>query len=205
MAASRTISAVHDAPEPDGRPGRPVGLPAEDVAAAVSTACGRPMRLGRWQATRLDVAGTAISTEAVVKVTGRANGGSGELPWALLVKVLRSARHWPLLPMVPESVRQEFVENFQWRVEADALGSELPGRLPSGLRTPRVYRIQELGDDRVALWLEYIDTADGGWDATATCARPGSSDAGPAATPPRPPPQQAASPHPAGRPAPACG
>ncbi len=152
-------------PPRDPRPGLGAAeLADDDLTAVVQAALGRPVRLGGWQLTPVGAPVTAISTEAVLKVHGVAYDGEAERPWAVLVKVLRSARHWPLLDVVPASVRQDFVDSFQWRVEADVLGSDLPGRLPAGMRTPRVFRIDDLGDDRVALWVEYVDVADVEWD-----------------------------------------
>jgi hypothetical protein len=85
------------------------------------------------------------------------------LPWAALVKVLRSPRHWPGITVVPPPLRQGFIDTYPWRVEADVLGSDLPSRLPPGIRTAQVYRIDELDDDRVGLWLEYVESVESPW------------------------------------------
>ena len=148
-------------------PSRGLGAAAltmDDLTAVVRQAVGRDVELGEWQVTPVGGAATAISTEAVLRVHGVARDGRTSLPWAVLVKVLRSARHWPLIEIVPATVRQDFIDSFQWHVEADVLASDLPGRLPPGLRTPRVFRIDHLPDDRVALWLEYVDVANVAWD-----------------------------------------
>ena len=47
------------------------------------------------------------------------------------------------------------------------LGAWAPGfadRLPAGMRLPRRYRLAELGDDRVAVWMEDVPILDGAWD-----------------------------------------
>jgi hypothetical protein len=49
-------------------------------------------------------------------------------------------------------------------MEADVLTSHLPDTMPPGLRTPVVYRSTDLGDDRLALWMEWIDVAGEPWD-----------------------------------------
>ena len=139
-------------------------LTTADLTAVVQQAVGRRLDLGEWQVTPVGGPATAISTEAVLQVHGLVRDGHTSLSWAVLVKILRSARHWPLIEVVPASVRQNFIDSFQWHVEADVLASDLPGRLPPGMRTPRVFRIDHLGDDRVALWLEYVDVADVAWD-----------------------------------------
>jgi hypothetical protein len=107
---------------------------------------------------------TAVSTEAVLKVHGSATAGSDRLPWAVLVKILRSARHWPAITQVPPHVRQEFIDNMPWRIEADTLSSDLPRMLPPGLRTPRLFRADDLGDDRMALWVEFVEVSELPWD-----------------------------------------
>jgi hypothetical protein len=37
-------------------------------------------------------------------------------------------------------------------------------RLPAGMRVPRLYHLAELGDDRVAVWMEDVRVLDGAWD-----------------------------------------
>jgi hypothetical protein len=136
----------------------------EDLKSIVQACLGGPINGFDWQVDPVDFSATAISTEAVLRVHGDAHADSGKVPWEVLVKVLRSARHWPMIEVVPDHVRQGFIETFPWRTEADALTSDLSARLPSGLRTPRVYAVIDLGDDRMALWLEFVRVADVAWD-----------------------------------------
>jgi hypothetical protein len=140
----------------------------EEMTAVVQAALERRVEILEAAATPVGPPSVAIGTEAAMKVQGTAHEDHHDreadpVPWTVFVKVLRSPRHWPGITMVPAPLRQGFIDTFPWRVEADALGSDLPSRLPPGIRTPRVYWINELGDDRVALWLEYIDTADAPW------------------------------------------
>ncbi len=130
----------------------------QQLTDVVCAAVARRVELRSADATPLAEASTAISTEAVFRVHGTALDLGRPLSWAVFLKVLRSPRHWPGIAAVPALLRPQFIAGFPWRVEADALGSDLPDRLPPGIRTPRVLRIDELGDDRVALWLEYVHT-----------------------------------------------
>ena len=135
-----------------------------ELTEIVTAAVGRPVRLGDWRVTALPVSSGAISTESVLRVHGRAFAGGQQLPWTVLVKVLRSPRHWPGIVVVPEPFRQTFIDGYRWQVEAEALTTHLPAIMPPGMRTPRVYRLDDLGGDRIALWMEWVDVAATPWD-----------------------------------------
>ncbi len=147
-------------------------LAEADLTAVVVSALGHLVRLSSWTVDRLATSDGAIGTDSVFRLHGTAidlrldsRGTEAEVPWSVLLKVLRSARHWPGIGVVPVPFRQSFVDGFRWQVEADVLRSDLPGRLPLGLRMPRVLRIDDLGDDRIALWLEFIETDSTPWAA----------------------------------------
>jgi hypothetical protein len=145
----------------------PLGLATlsdTELTEVVSTAVGRPVRLGEWRVTALPVSSGAISTESVLQVHGTAFAGDAQLPWSVLVKVLRSPRHWPGIVVVPEPFRRALSESYRWQVEAQALTTHLPGIMPPGMRTPRVYRLDDLGDDRLAIWMEWVNVATTPWD-----------------------------------------
>ncbi len=138
-------------------------LSGAELDAVVSRALGVPHTVTGFQVSALPV--NAICTEAVLHLSGTARAGTADRPWDLLVKILRSARHWPLLGMVPEPLRSTFVDEYPWRAEADMRAAGAAERMPDGLRLPVLYRCDDLGDDRVALWTEWIDAVPGGWDA----------------------------------------
>lgn len=98
---------------------------------------------------------TAPSTAAVYRVAGPGRPA--------FVKILQAPRHSPLFAALPPDLQERFAREFPWRDEADFLLSGFD--LPPGLRTPEVLRIDELGDGRVALWLEDVECADVTWDA----------------------------------------
>ena len=92
----------------------PLGVTAltdTELAEVVSGALGRPVHLGDWRVTALPVSSGAISTESVLHVHGTAFAGDAQLPWSVLVKVLRSPRHWPGIVMVPEPFRRTLIED----------------------------------------------------------------------------------------------
>jgi len=139
--------------------------PAE-LDAMVGQSLGRPVIVEDWEATPIPV--NAIGTEAVLHLQGtarpRSNDCDGRVPWHLLVKTIRSPRHWPLLVQIPEAFRETFIATYPWRTEADLRAAGLTDRLPDGLRVPEWYRCDDLGDDRIALWTEWIDVASVGWN-----------------------------------------
>lgn len=98
---------------------------------------------------------SALTTAAVYRVVDERR--------SVFVKILQSPRHAPQLTGIPADLREWLVRDFPWRVEADFLLSGF--ELPPGMRLPGVVRIDELGDDRVALWLEDVVCADAEWDA----------------------------------------
>ncbi|GAA2206872.1 hypothetical protein GCM10009850_023300 [Nonomuraea monospora] len=93
------------------------------------------------------------STGSLRRVSGTTTCGR---TWSFVVKRIQSARHWPHLHLVPEDARDRFVAIFPWRIEADVYASGR--RLPPGLRMPRLYLLDDLGDDRLDLWLEDVRT-----------------------------------------------
>jgi hypothetical protein len=104
------------------------------------------------------------STEALLRVLGTAELQSGEtVDWSVFVKKLRSARHWPLMHLVPEPFREAFVQNLPWQLEFMVHRSDIATLLPDGLRLPSMYRIDVYDDDRATLWMEDVVQAPGRW------------------------------------------
>jgi hypothetical protein len=103
------------------------------------------------------------STEQLLRVAGTASVAGRTVEWSTFVKKLRSARHWPLIHLVPEPFREHFVDNLPWQLEIAAHRSNIATLLPDGLRLPEMYRITEYDDDRATLWMEDVDQAPGAW------------------------------------------
>jgi hypothetical protein len=102
------------------------------------------------------------ATGALIRLAGTADG----IDWSVFVKVLQSPRHWRLIDRMPPSARAEFIAEFPWRAELAAWDPALTDRLPDGLRVPKLYRLADLGPDRIAVWMEDIDADPGPWPAS---------------------------------------
>jgi hypothetical protein len=139
----------------------PARVSDDELADIVGVALGRPVQLADWRVTPVGYRSLTPSTGALVRVAGTTKDGAD---WSIFVKVLQHARHWAMLHMVPEPHRASFTEYFPWRGELAAWDSAFTGRLPDGLRTPRLYRLAELPDDRVAVWMEDVRPTDRPWD-----------------------------------------
>ena len=124
-----------------------------DPAATVSGAVAAPA----------DYAFTSIATGGLYRVAGTAGMSTGTASWSSFVKVLQHARHWPLIAMFPPEAASELLALFPWKDELTVREQVLPV-LPQGLRVPDVYFVADLGDDRLAVWMEDIDVDDEPWD-----------------------------------------
>ena len=131
------------------------------LTGVVSAALGRPVRLAGFRTTAVAYEPVSPATGALLRVTGATADGQ---PWSLFLKVLQHPRHWPRLGELPAEIRQPFLEMFSWRGELAAWEPGFADRLPAGLRLPRLYRLDELGDDRVAVWMENVRTLEDPWE-----------------------------------------
>lgn len=103
------------------------------------------------------------STEQLLRVAGTATVAGQTVDWSTFIKKLRSARHWPLIHLVPEPVREHFVQNLPWQLEVAVHWSNMATLLPEGLRLPTMYRMSEYDDDRATLWMEDVIQPPGAW------------------------------------------
>jgi hypothetical protein len=137
-------------------------LDERELTGVVSAALGRPVRLDGFTTSAVPYEPGSPATGVLLRVAGTTADGQ---PWSVFLKVLQHPRHWPRLGLLPEEVRQLFLASFPWRGELVAWEPGFADRLPpAGLRVPRLYRLTELGDDRLAVWMEDVATLDGAWD-----------------------------------------
>lgn len=101
----------------------------------------------------------ALSTTALQRVHGTTTTGAS---WAFVVKSVQSIKHAPILRALPEEAHEPLIAVFPWRADADVY--LCPPPLPAGLRLPRMYRLEDLGDDRLVLWLEDVPVESVDWD-----------------------------------------
>ncbi|GAA3223822.1 phosphotransferase family protein [Actinocorallia longicatena] len=102
----------------------------------------------------------AFSTIALHRVHGTAADGRS---WSFFVKSIGALRHSAVFPSLPAEIREDVTAGYPWRVDADTYLADEP--LPPGLRLPRLYRLEELGDERAIIWMEDVAEAPGAWDA----------------------------------------
>ncbi len=84
--------------------------------------------------------------------------------WSWFGKVLQHVRHWPGLAYIPPELGHRFAQEYPWRSELELWDHAYADRLPGGFRTPVLHGIVELGDDRIAVWMEDVDGATAAWD-----------------------------------------
>jgi hypothetical protein len=135
-------------------------LSVQDVARVLAIAA--PSRdIVDWEATPDAYPVTTPSTESLARLSATTTDG---LVVRVFVKTIHSFRHWPMIEMIPPEQREAVVNGAPWRTEALVYGSSLVRDLPDGLRAPRVYAIDDLGDDRVRIWMEDVPAATVVWD-----------------------------------------
>lgn len=131
------------------------------VTEAVSAMLGHPVELDTWTVADVPYASGSPATGGLYRVHGRTRDRQ---PWSIFLKVLQHPRHWPRLPSLPTHLRAFFLEGFPWRAELTAWEPAFADRLPNGLRLPALYLIEDLGDDRLGVWMEDVATAEKPWD-----------------------------------------
>jgi hypothetical protein len=79
--------------------------------------------------------------------------------WSWFCKVLQHVRHWPGLSQMPADVAAEFSATFPWRSELELWDEVYASRMPQGFRPPELHGVVDLGDDRLAVWMEDVPLA----------------------------------------------
>lgn len=142
-------------------------VPAEaDLAAMVCAELRRrDARLDGWWVEPVDHRIVSPGTAGLHRVRGVARAGAESLPWSLFVKLVHSPQHIPAFAVVPDEVREWARTSFAWDYEVQVYWSGLREAMPRGLRLPRLYRVDDSGDRRLAMWLEDVRIApDAVWD-----------------------------------------
>lgn len=79
--------------------------------------------------------------------------------WSWFCKVLHHVRHWPELQRMPADFAASFAEEFPWRSELEMWDPPWVASMPDGLRVPELHRVVDLGEDRLAVWMEDVAQA----------------------------------------------
>lgn len=136
--------------------------PAPELLSEIaSELLDRRSRVVSWGAEPVPYAWGSPATAGLWRVSGTADDGAR---WGAFVKQIQHPRHWPMLHVVPEALRPDFLANFPWRAELEAWQPGFSEHLPPGLRLPRLLRLADLGDDRLAIWMEDVQTSPAPWD-----------------------------------------
>ncbi len=154
----------------------PAHITAEHLSRVVARALGcSSVDLRSVQVDVVDYPIGSIATGALLRCRGTAADELGVVrDWSVFVKQLQSARVWPLLHVIPDHLRQRWIDEFPWRIEIEAqLSAPLARVLPAGMRKPELYELVEIDADHAALWLEDVDVTDEPWtiDRFARAAR----------------------------------
>lgn len=128
-------------------------LSATEVAEVAKLVLGTDTGPGAWQVEPIAYQSGSPATGGLARVRGDGDGRA----WSVFVKLVHHPRHWPLLHLVPEVFREELCQTLPWRQELAAWERPFAGHLPDGLRVPVLYRITELDEDRLLLWMEDVD------------------------------------------------
>ncbi|WP_188189864.1 phosphotransferase [Nonomuraea sp. SYSU D8015] len=131
-----------------------------DLTDLVRESLGDPLaEIADQHAELLDHGPGMLSTASLHRVHGTTTSGA---TWSFFVKSIHAIRHWAGYATVPEHLRPAIEAHFPWRADADVYLAR--PELPAGLRLPRMYRLDDLGDDRLVMWLEYVHVAAAAWD-----------------------------------------
>jgi hypothetical protein len=133
---------------------------AADTVRRVFEVAAQGAEIAAWTVVPEVYPAVTPSTGALERVVATTTDGRRV---SVFVKTLQALRHWPMFESIPPDLR-EVAAGFPWRVEIGVYGSGLLDDLPDGLRAPRVFLIEELGDDRTRLWMEDVVAPPTEWD-----------------------------------------
>jgi hypothetical protein len=140
---------------------RAAGLSPEGLQDVVAKAGWGRLDPSTVTVADVDYAFGSPATAALRRVSGRDVDGRS---WSLFCKVIQHARHWVRLAMVPAEARDALLNAFPWRQELDLWDPAFRMTMPTELRPPHLYEVVDLGDDRIALWMEDVPSAGAQWD-----------------------------------------
>lgn len=134
-----------------------------------------PVEIGFANAAPIQVPLFNMTTGGLWRITGTAQmDGSAvpgkSVPFSVVVKSIQSPALWSGIWQVPDHFRESLVRNYPWHTEARVYASDLANNMPDGGRLPEVFAINELDDQRTAIWLEDVaQSPDGGWTDDVFC------------------------------------
>ena len=132
-------------------------LPELDDALLAAPVCratrSSDANVVEWRCEPIAWTAIAATTAGIYRVSGTARDSQGDMPWTLVLKILRR----------PAGAIEAPEARGYWRREADAYESDLLSDL-DGVSAPRCYGTTTLDDGAtVWLWLEHVIDADSVW------------------------------------------
>ena len=106
---------------------------------------------------------TNMTTTALGRVRGTVSSSSDTRPWSVVIKVVQSPDQSPVWQMIPPDLHAQVLFDLPWRSEPEVYRSSFGDRLPEGMRLPRVYRMEDLDDVHLAIWMEDVQHRAGTW------------------------------------------
>lgn len=138
------------------------------AALARAAAAAEGGSLVDWLAEPIRHTAVMPTTESLERIRGVLDVAGTQRPFSLVAKTVRSLRYFPPFASLPEDA-QALIEPM-WRTEPDVYTSGLHGALPPGLRAPRLYALETLGEGRTRLWLEDVASSAATWDVPTYAA-----------------------------------
>ncbi len=103
---------------------------------------------------------TNMTTTALGRIAGAMGDGT---PWSVVIKLVQSPTCSPLWNEIPSDFHATVMSDLRWRNEPDLYRSRFGEFLPPGLRLPVVYRVDDLDDAHIAVWMEDVAHLPGAW------------------------------------------
>jgi hypothetical protein len=143
------------------------GLTAGQLHDVVAAAGGGRLDPTSVVVSDVDYVFGSPATAALHRVSGTDADGRG---WSLFCKVIQDARHWPQLGNLPPEAAARLVNDYPWRQELDLWDPDVRAAMPPGIRPPQLHRVVDLGEDRLALWMEDVRCVSTPWDLSRYAA-----------------------------------
>jgi thiamine kinase-like enzyme len=88
-----------------------------------------------------------FTTAGIFRLSGFASINHKQLPWSIILKIIK-----------PDSAEKDNLKHHNyWRREALVFESKILDELPSSIKAPKCYLVEEEADGTVWLWMERID------------------------------------------------
>jgi tRNA A-37 threonylcarbamoyl transferase component Bud32 len=125
---------------------------SDTLTRVVRAATGRSDATIATIARRTIAAVDNMTTETIERLSGTLADGTD---FSVVAKTLRPIAHAPEFAAIPDQLQPMVAATLDWRDEPAIWASGLADELPSGLRLPRLYEIEER-DERITIWMEDV-------------------------------------------------